>query len=93
MAEIATKQPNDLNFGRRKTLRKLTITFNVELLRDTLHFHTLFAIFFTNLMNSPTILKLQSRVSKSNLNMMNIYEEAYHQFQDMAKKQRWEMHF
>ena len=28
MVKIVTKQHNDLNFGRRKTLRKSTITFN-----------------------------------------------------------------
>ena len=42
---------------------------------DTLNFRTV-CYFLTNLINDPSSLKLQSQWSKSNLNMMNIYEES-----------------
>ena len=42
MAKIAIKHQNDLNFDRRKTLRKSTNTFNYRIFTDTFPYCMLF---------------------------------------------------
>jgi len=82
MAKILTEQQNDLNFDRRKTLRKSTITFNYRIVDGHIEFPYCMLL-FDKFNKSYTKLKTAVTWSKSNLNIMNIYEEKYHQFLDM----------
>ena len=74
MSKIVTKQ-KDLNFGRRKTLRKYTITFNFRIIDGHVEFPYFMLLIDKSNKRSA---KLETAVtwSKSNLNMMNIYEES-----------------
>jgi hypothetical protein len=74
MSKIVTKQKY-LNFDRRKTLRKRTITFNFRIIDGHIEFP--YSRLFFDKSNKRSI-KLETAVtwSKSNLNMMNIYEES-----------------
>jgi hypothetical protein len=74
MSKIDKKQKY-LNFDRIKTLRKKTITFNFRNIDGHIEF-PYYRLFFDK-SNKPSI-KLETAVtwSKSNLNMMNIYEES-----------------
>jgi hypothetical protein len=74
MSKIFTKQKY-LNFDRRKTLRKSTITFNFRISDG--HIEIPYCILLFDKSNKQSI-KLETVVtwSKSNLNMMNIYEES-----------------
>ena len=73
MSKIVTKQKY-LNFDRRKTLRKWTITFNFRIIDGHIEFP--YCRLFFDKFNKQSI-KLETAVtwSKSNLNMMNIYQE------------------
>ena len=74
MSKIVTKQKY-LNFDRRKTLRKKTITFNFRIIDGHIEF-PYYRLFFDK--SNKRSIKLETAVpwSKSNLNMMNIYEES-----------------
>ena len=74
MSKIVTKQKY-LNFDRRKTLRKLKITFNFRIIDGHIEFRY-YRLFFDK--SNKRSIKLETAVtwSKSNLNMMNIYEES-----------------
>ena len=85
MTKIVTKQ-NSLSFDRRKTLRKSTITFNYRIIDG--HVDVPFCMLLFDKSNKKSI-KLDTAVmwSKSNLNMMNIYGEKYHQFLNVVAPQ------
>ena len=81
MGEMAIKQIY-LNFDRRKTLRKSTITFNYRIVDGHIEF-PYYMLLFDKSNKQSTKLETAGTWSKSNLNIMNIYEEKYHQFLDM----------
>ena len=75
MSKIVTNQ-KDLNFGRRKTLRKSTIAFNYRIIDG--HIEIPYCMLLFDKSNKNKSIKPETAVtwSKSNLNMMNIYEES-----------------
>jgi hypothetical protein len=74
MSKIVTKQ-KDLNFDRSKTLRKSTISFNFRIIDG--HIEIPYCMLLFDKSNKQSI-KLQTVVTwiKSNLNIMNIYQES-----------------
>jgi hypothetical protein len=80
---VKSLQNFNFNFDRRKTLRKLTITFNSRIVDRHIEFPYCMLLFDKS-NKQPAKLEAAVTWSKSNLNIINICEEKYHQFLDMC---------
>jgi hypothetical protein len=76
---VKSLQNFNFNFDRRKTLRKSTITFNSRIVDRHIEFPYCMLLFDKS-NKQPAKLEAAVTWSKSNLNIINICEEMYHQF-------------